>query len=103
MLAQGQECVLWKARKEKKSSGVLSRIARQASVLFSEALGFIASPVVREDLDRTWQVKDPFLIVFNIASRIFSKAKVGYSKRFVNTTPQKTLDLVKISQLKSRD
>lgn len=56
MLAEGQECVFWRALKDQKSALVLSRVAKQASILYSETLAFVASPSVKEDLDRTWQV-----------------------------------------------
>lgn len=59
MLAQGQECVFWKAMKDQTSPSVLGRVAKQTSILYSESLGLFANAVVREDLDRNWQVRNP--------------------------------------------
>lgn len=55
MLAQGQECVFWRAMKDKKSASTLSKVSRCASLLYSEALGLMISPAVKEEVDRNWQ------------------------------------------------
>eukprot|EP00210_Caulerpa_lentillifera_P000893 g864.t1 len=55
MLAQGQECVFWRAMKDHKSPSTLSKVAKYASLLYSEALNLLIKPIVKDELDRTWQ------------------------------------------------
>lgn len=55
MLAQGQECVFWRARKDFKSPSTLSKVAKGASQLYSEALRLAKTPLMREELDKGWK------------------------------------------------
>lgn len=56
MLAQAQECAYSKAAKDKKTVGVLARLAKQASVLYGEVLNLMNAPTLKDYFDKTWQV-----------------------------------------------
>ncbi|GMH40651.1 hypothetical protein BSKO_08555 [Bryopsis sp. KO-2023] len=54
MLAQAQETAYCKAVKDKKTQMVLARLAKQASILYSEALGFLAGPLGKDYFEKAW-------------------------------------------------
>ncbi len=106
MLAQGHECVYWIASKDQKSPLILARVAKQASGIYAEALGFLANPFVREDLDKSWQVRDGLIHKGDreaLGLRIWSRARAGCSKHSVSIMLRRMLDRRKISRQRFRD
>eukprot|EP00878_Enallax_costatus_P005711 GHUV01005989.1.p1 GENE.GHUV01005989.1~~GHUV01005989.1.p1 ORF type:complete len:726 (+),score=266.47 GHUV01005989.1:1137-3314(+) len=54
MLAQAQECVYHKAVMDKKTAGVLARLAKQASNLYGEASAMFNGAVLVQHFERSW-------------------------------------------------
>lgn len=54
MLAQAQECFFEKARNDKKSPGIIARIAQQASVFYGEVQRKLGQQPLQQHFDRAW-------------------------------------------------
>lgn len=80
MLAQAQECAYLKAEKDKKTAGVLARLCKQASFLYSDVLGYLSKPSMKDYFDKTWQVSTS-MHMQNHLSCVISRAIVP-SKTF---------------------
>lgn len=65
MLAQAQETVYLKAKKDKKTPMVLARLAKQTSVLYVEALNILAQPLLKDHFGKQWLVSVCKIAVLN--------------------------------------
>ena len=69
MLAQAQECCVWRAMKDLESFSRISQLAQKASDMYSETMERISNTSVGREIKRTWEVQ-------SLRSRVVSYCSV---------------------------